>query len=144
MQAPESSNPGIVGSTPGDGLLLILSSLPDRETAHGIAHALVHERLAACVNVLGGCTSVYRWQGQVEQADEVTLLVKTTRLRHAACQPRLKALHPYEVPEIVTLAPEAVWPAYAQWAVAGTRDAAAGTPGPAGDTHDAAGGRSEG
>ncbi len=98
-----------------DSLLLILSNLPDRALASTIARTLVEERLAACVNVLGACRSVYRWQGAIEEADEVTLLVKTTRARHDACTRRLAALHPYDVPEIVTLAPEAVWPAYAAW-----------------------------
>lgn len=98
-------------------LRLVLSNVPDEAVASMIAHALVDERLAACVNVLGVCRSVYRWQGAVETGDEITLLVKTTRTRHDACVRRLAALHPYDVPEIVTLAPEAAWPAYAQWAV---------------------------
>ncbi|MDT3678388.1 MAG: divalent-cation tolerance protein CutA [Burkholderiaceae bacterium] len=98
-------------------LRLVVSNVPDGSVAATIAHALVDERLAACVNVLGACRSVYRWQGAVETADEITLLVKTTRVRHDECVRRLAALHPYDVPEIVTLAPEQVWPAYAQWAV---------------------------
>ncbi len=113
--------PEPVRAVPPDGLLLLLSNVPDRAVASAIAQALVEERLAACVNILGECRSVYRWQGRVEQADEVTLLVKTTRRRHAACRQRLKDLHPYEIPEIVTIAPDAVWPAYAAWAIAETR-----------------------
>jgi periplasmic divalent cation tolerance protein len=97
-------------------LRLVVSNVPDEAIASTIANALVDERLAACVNVLGGCRSVYRWQGAVETADEITLLVKTTRERHDECVRRLAALHPYDVPEIVTLAPEQVWPAYARWA----------------------------
>jgi len=103
-----------------DALLLLLSNVPDTATASRIAQALVGERLAACVNMLPGCRSVYRWRDAIEQADEVTLLVKTTRRRHAECQQRLAALHPYEVPEIVTVSPDAVWPAYAAWAIAET------------------------
>ncbi|MCO5101943.1 MAG: divalent-cation tolerance protein CutA [Burkholderiaceae bacterium] len=97
-------------------LRLIVSNVPDEAVAATIARALVDERLAACVNVLGACRSVYRWHGAVETADEITLLVKTTRARHDDCVRRLAALHPYDVPEIVTLAPEQVWPAYARWA----------------------------
>ncbi len=123
MQTAEPSDSGTARLAPPDSLLLILSNLPDRETAQEIAHTLVGERLAACVNLLGTCTSVYRWQGRVEEAEEVTVLVKTTRLHHAACRQRLASLHPYEVPEIVTIAPEAVWPAYAQWAADETRNA---------------------
>lgn len=98
-------------------LRLVVSNVPDEAAATRISHALVDERLAACVNVLGACRSVYRWQGRIETADEITLLVKTTRVRHDECVRRLAALHPYDVPEIVTLAPEQVWPAYGQWAV---------------------------
>lgn len=102
---------------PRDELRLILCNVPDPAQAASIARALVEERLAACVNVLGACRSVYRWQGAIEEADEVTLLVKTTRASHDACTRRLASLHPYDVPEIVTIAPEAVWPAYAAWAI---------------------------
>ena len=123
MDQPERSVPEPVSAIPPDGLLLILSNVPDADVAGTLARTLVEERLAACVNLLGACRSVYRWQGAVEEADEVTVLVKTTRRRHAACQQRIKALHPYEVPEIVTIAPDAVWPAYAHWAIAGTREA---------------------
>lgn len=123
MSEPERSIPEPVRAAGPDGLLLILSNLPDAEVAAEIAHALVDERLAACVNVLGACRSVYRWRGAIEEADEVTILIKTTRRRHAACQQRLQALHPYEVPEIVTIAPDAVWPAYASWAISETREA---------------------
>ncbi len=97
-------------------LRLVVSNVPDASVAGTIAQALVDARLAACVNVLGACRSVYRWQGAVETANEITLLVKTTRARHDECVRRLAALHPYDVPEIVTLAPEQVWPAYGQWA----------------------------
>lgn len=124
MDPADRPVPEPVRIAPPDGLLLILSNVPDQGVAATIARALVDERLAACVNVLGACRSVYRWKGEVEEADEVTLLVKTTRRRHAACQERLKALHPYAVPEIVTIAPDAVWPAYAHWAIAETRAAA--------------------
>ncbi len=103
-----------------DTLCLIISNVPDESVADTIARTLVEERLAACVNILGACRSIYRWQGVIESADECTLLIKTTERRHDACVRRLAALHPYEVPEIITLAPQAVWPAYAQWAGAET------------------------
>lgn len=102
-------------------LRLVVCNVPDEAVAETIARALVDERLAACVNVLGPCRSVYRWQGAVEAANEITLLVKTTDARHEDCVRRLAALHPYEVPEIVTLAPQAVWPAYERWAIDETR-----------------------
>jgi len=123
MEAAERPVPEPVRLAPPDAVLLVLSNVPDQEVAATIARALVDERLAACVNILGACRSIYRWRGAVEEAEEVTLLVKTTRRRHAACRQRLKALHPYEVPELVTIAPDAVWPAYADWVIAETRDA---------------------
>jgi len=123
MEPAERSVPEPVRLAPPDALLLVLSNVPDEEVAATIARALVDERLAACVSIVGACRSIYRWQGEVEEAEEVTLMVKTTRRRHAACQQRLKALHPYDVPEIVTIAPDAVWPAYASWAIAETREA---------------------
>ena len=72
---------------------------PDAEVAERIADALVAERLAACVNILPGLRSVYRWQGAVERADEVLLLVKTTPDRVATVAALVAALHPYELPE---------------------------------------------
>lgn len=119
----------------GEDLQLIVSNVPDEQVALTIARTLVDERHAACVNVFGACRSIYRWQGAVETANEITLLVKTTRAGHDECVRRLAALHPYDVPEIVTLAPAAVWPAYAAWAAAQTRGGAA-----ASDTADAASG----
>jgi periplasmic divalent cation tolerance protein len=58
-------------------MLLVICNVPDRETGERIAQALVEQQLAACVNILAPCTSVYRWGGKVEQASETTLLVKT-------------------------------------------------------------------
>ncbi|MGD9944858.1 MAG: divalent-cation tolerance protein CutA [Burkholderiaceae bacterium] len=123
MSGHERSIPEPVGIAPPDGVLLLLSNVADDDAAHRIARTLVEERLAACVNLLPGCTSIYRWQGAIEEAQETTLLIKTSRRRHAACQQRLKELHPYEVPEMVTVAPDAVWPAYASWVLAETRPA---------------------
>jgi periplasmic divalent cation tolerance protein len=81
--------------------LLVLCTCPDETVAQRIAHALVEERLAACVNRLGGVRSVYRWQGTLADEPEVLLIVKTTAGRFQALEMRLKALHPYEVPEII-------------------------------------------
>jgi periplasmic divalent cation tolerance protein len=81
--------------------LLVLCTCPDETVAQRIAHALVEERLAACVNRLSGLRSVYRWQGTLSDEPEVLLIVKTTATRFEALEMRLKALHPYEVPEII-------------------------------------------
>lgn len=83
--------------------LLCLSTCPDPGTAARIAHALVEERLAACVNRVPGIASSYRWQGQIHEDAEVLLLIKTTRERFEALRERLIELHPYEVPELIAL-----------------------------------------
>jgi periplasmic divalent cation tolerance protein len=71
--------------------------------AEGLAEALVERRLAACVNVIPGVTSVYRWQGELCKDQEYTLLIKTTRGRLSALTTALEALHPYDLPEIIAL-----------------------------------------
>jgi periplasmic divalent cation tolerance protein len=101
-------------------VLLAYSTCPDAATAERIAHALVSERLAACVNRLPGVQSTYRWQGQVEQADEVLLMIKTTSDRLDALTVRLRALHPYELPELVAVEVRSGLPAYLDWVVAET------------------------
>lgn len=83
--------------------LLVLTNLPDAEAARRLAGHLVEARLAACVNILAGCRSVYRWQGKVEEADEVPLLIKTTADRYPALEAAIRAGHPYELPEIVAV-----------------------------------------
>jgi periplasmic divalent cation tolerance protein len=92
-------------------VLLAYSTCPDVASADLIAHTLVDERLAACVNRLPGVHSTYRWHGQVEQADEVLLLIKTTADRLDAMTARLRSLHPYELPELVAVEVRAGQPA---------------------------------
>lgn len=101
--------------------LICFCTCPDPDTAERIATALVDERLAACVNLLPGLQSVYRWQGQVERADEVLLLVKTTADRFDALCARIKALHPAELPEVLAVEAAVGLPAYLDWVAAQTR-----------------------
>jgi len=110
--------PGI-GAT--DAVLIVLTNLPDPASAEAVAAALVTERLAACVNILAPCRSVYRWQGEIEWADEVPVIIKTARDRYPALLQRLEALHPYEVPEMLVCTTEGGWPAYTDWVIAQTR-----------------------
>jgi periplasmic divalent cation tolerance protein len=83
--------------------MVVLCTCANHQDALQIGGALVQERLAACVNILPGMRSIYRWKGAVEEADEVLLLIKTTGARFAALRDRVKELHPYETPEIVGL-----------------------------------------
>ena len=84
-------------------VLIVHCSCPDAETAASIAHRLVDERLAACVQVIPGVISTYRWEDRMHADAEVLLLIKTTRARFDALKSRLPALHPYESPELIAV-----------------------------------------
>lgn len=103
-------------------VLLCFCACPDADTARRIATALVSERLAACVNLLPGMRSIYRWQGRIEDAEEVQLQIKTTRTRLDALQRRLAALHPYAVPELIAVEAAGGLPAYLDWVATESRD----------------------
>jgi periplasmic divalent cation tolerance protein len=94
---------------------LVLVTAGSREEAERIAHAVVEERLAACVNLLGGVRSIYRWQGAVETADEVLLLIKTRSDAIDSLRERVMELHSYEVPEFVVLEIAGGSDAYLAW-----------------------------
>ena len=100
--------------------LLVLTNCPDEAVADRIALVLVEQALAACVNRLAPVSSIYRWQGNVERAVEVPLLIKTTRERYADVEQAIRHLHPYEVPEIIALPIVAGHPAYLRWIEAET------------------------
>jgi periplasmic divalent cation tolerance protein len=108
--------------TQADDVLLVLTTLPDRETAETVATTLINDKVAACVNILGACTSVYHWQGAVEKAAEIPLLIKTTRARYAALEAAIVRLHPYELPEVIAVPLAQGLPGYLQWVAAEARD----------------------
>lgn len=83
--------------------VIVLTTFPADGDAEALARTLVTERLAACVNVLPPMRSIYMWKGAVEDASERQLVIKTTSVKVDALQDRLKALHPYEVPEFLVL-----------------------------------------
>ena len=83
--------------------LIVLCTVPDQSSAEQIGGALVDERLAACVNILPGVTSVYSWQGKRETDREVVLIIKTRQGVYQNLEQRIVALHPYELPEIVAV-----------------------------------------
>ena len=103
------------------GTLLVLTNLPERAAAERIADLLVERRLAACVNILAPCRSVYRWKGEVQHDEEHPVLIKTTADRYPALEQALRAAHPYELPEIVAVPVERGLPGYLDWVAAQTR-----------------------
>lgn len=96
----------------GQTVLLVLCNAPDRGVADAIAQGLVAANAAACVNILGPCRSVYRWEGEVVNAEEVPLLVKTVQDRLGEVRDIITGLHPDEVPEIIATPISAGLPAY--------------------------------
>ena len=102
--------------------LLVLTCLPDAESARRLAEHLVESRLAACVNLLASCRSVYRWEGKIENAEEVPLLIKTRADRYAALETAIRARHPYELPEIIAVPVTSGLPGYLAWVAAETEE----------------------
>jgi periplasmic divalent cation tolerance protein len=100
--------------------LLVLTNLPDAGAAQALAAMLVEQRLAACVNILAPCRSVYRWQGRTEDATETPVLIKTTAARYPALEAAIRAAHPYELPEIVAVPIAHGLPGYLAWVAAET------------------------
>jgi len=102
---------------------IVFCTCPDAPTASRLARTLVNERLAACVNVVGGVASTYRWNGEVHVDDEVLLVIKTMADRFEAMQSRLVALHPYDVPEVLAIEPIGGAAPYLAWLERETRPA---------------------
>ena len=100
--------------------LLVITNLPDRATAEKLAEALIGQRVAACVNILAPCRSVYRWKAEVQHDEEHPVLIKTTRERYAALEAAIREVHPYELPEIIAVPIERGLPAYLDWVAAET------------------------
>lgn len=96
-------------------ITLVLTTLPDQESARQLARLLVEERLAACVNVLAPCHSVYHWEGALQENGEVPVIIKTMQDRYAALEAYLRAHHPYETPEILAIDNVQGLPDYLAW-----------------------------
>ncbi|MHB1543368.1 MAG: divalent-cation tolerance protein CutA [Gammaproteobacteria bacterium] len=95
--------------------ILILTALPDPAQADTLARTLVDQREAACVSRIGPLHSVYRWDGSREEAEEYLLLIKTRSDRYAAVESRIRSMHPYSVPEVISIRPDQVEPRYLAW-----------------------------
>jgi periplasmic divalent cation tolerance protein len=101
-------------------IVTVYATFASDEEARRIARTLVEEKLAACANILGGCHSIYRWQGAIEEADEVAALFKTRAALADALIARLAGLHSYDVPAAVVWPIETGLDSYAQWVAAET------------------------
>ena len=101
--------------TEGRGPLVVLVTAPSEAMALELGRRLVDDRLAACVSVMPGVTSIFMWEGKREEASEALLVIKTRAERYPALQQRVLELHPYSVPEVLALAVEAGAPAYLRW-----------------------------
>ena len=100
--------------------LLVMTSLPDTASARTLAQALVEQRLAACVNLLAPCQSIYRWKGHIESGTEIPLCIKTPARLYDKVEATIRAHHPYELPEIVAVSITAALPAYLDWVASET------------------------
>lgn len=96
-------------------IVIVLTNAPDRECATRLAESLVGNRYAACVNILDACTSVYRWDGALATANEVPLLIKTTATGYEQVEQTIRAMHPYELPEILRIPVAGGSTAYLDW-----------------------------
>ncbi|MEY4209813.1 MAG: hypothetical protein RLZ92_191 [Pseudomonadota bacterium] len=94
---------------------LILCTCPDQKSAETIANQLVSQRLVACVNIMPGLTSIYQWQGEIETAQEHLLIIKSQQQQFTAIETAIKAIHPYQVPEIIAVAIEQGSAEYLNW-----------------------------
>ena len=97
------------------GALIVITTVPDENLAVKLTESLLQQRLAACVHRLPAGQSTYWWQGRLESAAEITLLIKTTQLRYAELETAIRRLHSYDVPEIVALPVSDGLPAYLNW-----------------------------
>lgn len=98
-------------------VLIALCTCPDAGVADRIAATLVDEGLAACVNLVPGLTSIYRWQGEIQRDAEVLLLIKTCEARLPELTHRVRELHPYELPELIAVPVSGGLPDYLEWVI---------------------------
>src|SRR5207245_1061165 len=117
LHLPTSSEEGLPPSE-GAGMtdaLLVFTTLPNADKAADVARALVEERLAACANLLPAVRSIYRWEGKIQDDNEVLVLFKTRAENVERLKARILELHPYEVPEVLAVPIESGYQAYLEW-----------------------------
>ncbi|QQS16920.1 MAG: divalent-cation tolerance protein CutA [Neisseriales bacterium] len=96
-------------------ILMVLCNVPDKEIALRIAQALIKGKLAACVNILSPCQSLYHWEGTIQSSQEIPLLIKTTNACYQALEACIIGLHPYSMPEIVAIPITQASSGYLNW-----------------------------
>lgn len=102
-------------------MINVVTTAPHRETLDKIGRVLLEKRLVACLQILGPIKSTYWWKGRLEEAEEWTAIMKTRRDLYEEVEREIKALHPYEVPQIEALEASGVLPAYERWVTDETR-----------------------
>jgi periplasmic divalent cation tolerance protein len=107
---------------PETDLCAVFTTAPDEDVAETLARTLVEERLAACVNLIPGARSIYRWEGALQDDSEVVLVIKSHRNRTQALAARINDLHPYELPEVLVLPVSGGSERYLDWIATETRE----------------------
>lgn len=97
------------------GVLIVLCTFPDAEKARQIGAALIERQVAACINLLPGVTSIYRWEDKIEEESEVLGVIKTTEESYPALEAAILELHPYDTPEVIALPVEQSAEKYLKW-----------------------------
>src|SRR5437870_1397342 len=105
-----------------DTVIIVMTTMPDEDSANALIQQILQTRLAACINRLAPCKSRYYWEGQIETANEWPLLIKTSAARYPALEQCIQANHPYAVPEIIGWPAATGSPAYLQWILQETRE----------------------
>ena len=98
-----------------NAVYIVLVTAPTKEIATAMAKELVEKKLVACINIIPGVSSVYFWEGQIQEESEVLMFMKSTRERKAELQDAVKKLHPYQTPEFIVISPESIEPTYERW-----------------------------
>lgn len=98
-------------------VILVITNFPDKKSATSLAEKLVDEQVAACVNIFGECKSIYRWHNKPESADEIPVFIKTQQTHYSQVERTIKAMHPYELPEVIVVPVNGGYPAYMQWII---------------------------
>jgi periplasmic divalent cation tolerance protein len=96
-------------------MVLVITNMPNLKAAEQLAQQLIEAHVAACINILAPCTSIYHWAGKIENTQEFPMLIKTTEARYQEVQCMIREQHPYELPEIICVAVDNGLPEYLSW-----------------------------